>query len=227
MLLVGAITLSGSPSEKARKLRQQSRMTTSRPITRTWSRSTSSVNGCFSELESKARKVLASENVDAKDVSFLRHMDMRYAGQGYELKIEIPNRELESGDVETINASFYREHERAYGYAARSEATEVVVLRLTAIGKIKRPKLRRLGEDSTDAAGEVVKNERPVFFAEVGESVPCKVYDRYRLKRGNRILGPAILEEVDSTVVIHPDYGAETDVYGNVLIKQRQPTPAL
>ncbi len=181
------------------------------------------VNDCFSELESKARQVLASENVAAEDVSFLHHMDMRYIGQGYELKIGIPNRELKSGDVETINASFYKEHERAYGYAAESEPTEVVVLRLTAIGKIKRPKLRQLEKGNKNAAGEAIKNERPVFFAEVGKTVPCKVYDRYQLKWGNRIWGPAILEEVDSTVVIHPNYRAEIDVYGNVLIQEKQP----
>ena len=181
------------------------------------------VNDCFSELESKGRQVLTSENVAAEDVSFLHHMDMRYVGQGYELKIEIPNRELKSGDVEIINARFYEEHERAYGYAAKSEPTEVVVLRLTAIGKIKRPKLRQLEEGNKNAASEAIKNERPVFFAEVGKTVPCKVYDRYQLKWGNRIWGPAILEEVDSTVVIHPDYRAEIDVYGNVLIQQKQP----
>ena len=181
------------------------------------------LNDCFSELESQARQVLASENVAAEDVSFLHHMDMRYIGQGYELKIEIPNRELKSGDVETINASFYKEHERAYGYAAESEPTEVVVLRLTAIGKIKRPKLRQLGKGNGNGAGEAIKNERPVYFAEAGKAVPCKVYDRYQLKWGDTIWGPAIVEEVDSTVVIHPDYRAEIDVYGNILIQDEQP----
>ncbi len=118
-----------------------------------------------------------------------------------------------------MNAAFYREHERAYGYADDTEPTEAVALRLTAVGKIRQPRLRRLEQGSGDA-GDAVKNERPVHFAECGGAVPCKVYDRYGLKSGDRIAGPAIVEEVDSTVVLHPDYQAEVDLHGNILIRE-------
>ena len=180
------------------------------------------LNRSFSELAERGREVLYSEGIPEEDVTFAHYLDMRYVGQGYELKIEIPNRDLTESDRRTVNAAFYREHERAYGYADDTEPTEAVALRLTAVGKIRQPRLRRLDRGTGDA-GDAVKSERPVHFAERGGAVPCKVYDRYRLKWGDRILGPAIVEEVDSTVVLHPDYRADVDLHGNILIQDGQP----
>jgi N-methylhydantoinase A len=177
------------------------------------------VNQTFHEMERKGRQVLASEGVHGSSMSFVRHLDLRYVGQSYELKIEIPNQDLEPGDEEQLNSAFFKEHERAYGYAATSEPTEIVNLRMTALGAIQRPQLRQLkqaGRDSTKA----IKGERKVYFAEAGEMVRCRVYDRYRLEAGNWLEGPAIVEEIDSTVVIHPHYLAEVDRYGNILIQE-------
>ena len=71
------------------------------------------------------------------------------------------------------------------------------------------------------AAGSVVGiGSQNVHFAESGGALCCRVYDRYRLRCGNRIPGPAIVEEVDSTVVIHPGYDARVDGYGNLLIEE-------
>ena len=177
------------------------------------------LNRSFSELAERGKEVLFSEGISEEDITFAHHLDMRYVGQGYELKIEIPTRDLTEDDKDFVNAAFYREHERAYGYADDTEPTESVALRLTAIGGIRQPRLHRL-ETGTGDAGDAVKNERPVYFAECGDSVPCKVYNRYRLKSGDRITGPAIVEEVDSTIVLHPDYRADVDLHGNILIQE-------
>jgi N-methylhydantoinase A len=177
------------------------------------------LNKSFREMEERGRQVLASEGVRDSGMSFTHHLDMRYVGQSYELKIEISRRDLGPGDEEVLNAAFFKEHERAYGYAATSEPTEVVNLRLAAVGAIKRPQLRQLRPGGADSS-EAIKGERAVYFAEVGEMMDCKVYDRYGLEWGNHIRGPAIVEEMDSTVVIHPGYCAEVDRYGNILIQE-------
>ncbi len=177
------------------------------------------VNAVFADFESKARAVLASEGIKAEDTSFVRHFDMRYVGQSYELRVDAPSRSLAAADLPALNQAFFREHERAYGYAATTEPTEVVNLRLTAIGGIRRPALRKLATSGPDCAS-AVKHKRPVYFSEAGGQLDCKVYDRYRLLCGNRISGPAIVEELDSTTVIHPGYFAEVDVYGNLLIQE-------
>jgi len=178
------------------------------------------VNRTFGEMARKGRQVLVSEGIVHASMSFVRFLDMRYIGQSYELKVEIPIRDLEPGDEEELNSAFFKEHERAYCYAASSQPTEVVNLRMTATRAITRPKLRKL-EQAGAQSSEAIKGERDVYFAEAERKIRCRVYDRYRLKSGNRIEGPAIVEEVDATVVIHPDYLLDIDTYGNILIQER------
>jgi len=177
------------------------------------------VNSSFQEMIAKGREVLDSEGIQRSGMSFTRYLDMRYVGQSYELKIEIPDRDLVPEDEKELNSAFFREHERAYGYAAITEPTEVVNLRMTAAGAIRRPELRQLNFGGTDGA-IAVKGERQVYFSELGGMLSCKVYDRYKLDCGNQIKGPAIVEEIDATTVIHPGYFANVDRYGNLLIQE-------
>jgi len=116
-----------------------------------------------------------------------------------------------------VLAGFHAEHERAYGFAARAEATEVVNIRVTAIGKMPRPALsERQRASSTPSA---TSESRPVYFAEVDGFVECAIVNRYGLTDGDRVAGPAIVEEFDSTTVIHPGYAALVDGFGNLLIR--------
>ena len=173
----------------------------------------------YQSFERQARDVLHSEGISEADISFARSLDMRYVGQSYELRVEAPSRDLKPGDEAALNAAFFEAHQRAYGYAEASEPTEVVNLRLTALGRIRRPQLRRLAPGGDDSA-EAVKGMRQVYFSEAGKHVSCKIYDRYRLRCGNSIPGPAIVEEKDSTTVIHPDCRAAVDEYGNLMIQE-------
>jgi N-methylhydantoinase A len=191
---------------------------------RTYMRQTDKVdfqklNQLYQQLETQASQVLSEEGVVGDDVRFLRFIDMRYVGQSYELKIDVPQGDLRIGDELNLNAAFFKAHEQAYGYADTTEPTEVVSLRLTAIGAIRRPELSQLEQGEQDSE-DAVKGERDVYFSEVGKMVRCKVYSRYLLKGANKVVGPAIVEEIDSTVVIHPNYFADIDAYGNILIRE-------
>ena len=179
----------------------------------------STANSVFHDFETKAGEVLTAEGVSGENISFARSLDMRYVGQSYELRVDAPPHDLQPGDEAQLSTAFFQAHERAYGYASAEEPIEVVNLRLTATGKIRRPALRRFeaGGENSDSA---VKGERPVYFSETSDYVACRVYDRYRLLAGNRLHGPAIVEELDSTVVIHPDYHAEVDLHGNLIIQE-------
>ena len=177
------------------------------------------VNRLFEEMEGQGGKVLAAEGINGNAMRFTRYVDMRYVGQSYELMIEARNGELEPADIGRLNQAFFRQHERAYGYAVTTEPTEVVNLRVTATGLITRPQLRRVPAGDADSSA-AIKGKREVYFSEAGRRASCKVYDRYKLRAGNWIDGPAIIEEADSTVVIHPGFGAGVDAYGNILIQE-------
>ncbi|MCY3775639.1 MAG: hypothetical protein OXH11_06625 [Candidatus Aminicenantes bacterium] len=167
-------------------------------------------------MEEQGREVLRRERLAEGDISFQRQIEMRYAGQSYELPIECPGSRVAAAELEDVVERFHVEHDRAYGHGYPDQPIELVNFRLTALGAIQKPRLREIlpanGAPASAAA------ERPVYFGSHGEFVPTAIYDRARLKAGHRIEGPAIVEEIDSTTLVQPGYRVDVDRYGNLLI---------
>ncbi len=176
------------------------------------------IAGIWQDFEERGRAVLASEGIPGSEMRFLRHMDMRYCGQSYELTVECPGGAIDSQYLERVERRFFKQHQDVYGYAADDEPTECVNIALTAVGKIRRPALRTLEFGSPDPSA-ALKEIRDVYFPSTGLR-PCSAYDRYRLRQGNVVTGPAIIEEYDSTVVVNPGYFADVDQFGNLLIQK-------
>lgn len=182
------------------------------------------VEKTYQVLTEQGRKSLEREGMSPEDITFVRQVDMRYVGQSYELTVALP--EGASEHVEsTLSApellraleAFHMEHDRAYGYSALDEPVELVNLRLTAIGQINKPRQRELEGGDRNAA-KAQKATRPVYFAEKNCYVDCPIYNRYRLDGGCVLTGPAIVEEIDSTTVIHTGYQAAVDRFGNLIL---------
>jgi N-methylhydantoinase A len=175
------------------------------------------VEAVFAELELTGADELEREGLSRDAIEFTRQIDMRYVGQSYELTIPAPGR-FEAGSVTELLERFHAEHDRSYGFSAPTEPTECVSLRLTAVGRIAKPPLQPVASGSLPSP----KEHRPVYFAESGDYVDCPIYDRYALPSGVRITGPGIVEEFDSTTVIHPAYAAEIETYGNLIIRREK-----
>ena len=173
----------------------------------------------FRRMRAEGEEALSREGVGPGEMVFLYQADMRYAGQSYELTIPLPDGGLAPERLTGVIDRFHREHERAYGFKADGEPVEFVALRLSAIGSISRPRTVELTSSGGDLAA-ALKTSRAVYFAESGGRVDCPVYDRYRLQPDFELRGPAIVEEVDSTTVIHPGYRAVVDRYGNLLLQR-------
>ena len=173
----------------------------------------------FERMVSDGRGALAREGVGNEEMRFVRQADVRYVGQSYELTIPLPEgvlgEVLGDREVAEVLGRFHTEHERAYGFMAEEEPVEFVALRLSAIGEISKPKVREVGE-GVGGSDSAVKEVRRVYFAESGGYVDCRVYDRYKLRCGDVIEGPGIVEEVDSTVVVHPRWRGDVDGFGNL-----------
>ena len=178
---------------------------------------TAAMEETYQELEAQGGASLEREEVRPEDISFLRQVDMRYVGQSYELTVPLPAEQLDASKIDRVLEQFHVEHDRAYGYSAPTEPVEFVNLRLTAIGKIAKPRLRELEGNNTDIAA-AQKATRSVYFAESDSYVECPIFDRYRLGPGCVLTGPAIVEEIDSTTVIHPGYSAQVDRFGNLIL---------
>jgi N-methylhydantoinase A len=148
----------------------------------------------------------------------LGSVDLRYHGQSFELPIAVPPGALTPADIARLRAEFDAAHERAYGYAAPEDAVELVNVRLAAIGVTPRPRRAPLPEGPRDPAG-ALKGTREVWFAEIGGWRKTNVLDRTKLRNGNVIAGPAIVEEHDASTLVHPGWEAAVDAHGSLLLR--------
>jgi N-methylhydantoinase A len=167
------------------------------------------VESTFADLERAGAAELRREGVADDAIEFVRQIDLRYVGQSYELTIP-------AGDG--LVERFHDEHDRTYGFSAPAEPVECVSLRLTSVGRIAKPPLRRA------AAGTPAepKEHRNVYFAEAAGYVECPIYDRYALPAGATLPGPVVIEEFDSTTVVHPGFGVQVDDVGNLIIEKEE-----
>jgi len=161
-----------------------------------------------------AAKALASEKVAAADMDFAYQVDVRYHGQGLRLTVDVDLKRLEKQGLDAIRRPFDEEHTRLFTFALPLEH-EFVALRAVVQGKgisIRRQAIARGG--SSPAAAAVGRQKSYMD----GKDCTATVYDRALLKAGNRIAGPAIVMEMDSTTVILPKHHGKVDAYGNILI---------
>jgi len=176
------------------------------------------VNEILEALREQAEAWLKREKIAALESRVEWAVDMRYAGQDFELPVPAMVGPIAAPDLEILAERFHAAHERVYGYGAPHAPTEMVSYRLVLRALMPKPVLPRSAAAGPDASA-AIRGERPVFFEEAGGFVPCPVYDRGRLRSGNRMGGPAIVEQMDATTVVHPGQEARVDEYRNLLIE--------
>jgi len=141
-----------------------------------------------------------------------REIRMRYAGQWRSLDVACP-RPFE--DIDAVEERFHREHERAYAYSDEDQPVEIYGLRVTGRGLVEKPEFPDIGDGDVAAART---DTREAYFTDVGEYVETDIYDRTLLGEGDTFEGPAVVEQMDSTIVVPPGASAEVDEIGNVII---------
>ncbi len=171
----------------------------------------------FTELEARARADVESEGLDPAAAVLGREMDLRYTGQGYELRVALDGiGKLDADGLKQARALFDARHEQIHGHAAAEKAVEVVSYRVRA--RVPQPHVRptELPATTTDIAA-AKKGTRKVWFdAATATEVP--VYERERLGRGATLIGPAIVEQMDATTIIPQGWQAEVDRQGNLIL---------
>ncbi|HET9399545.1 MAG TPA: hydantoinase/oxoprolinase family protein [Candidatus Acidoferrales bacterium] len=165
----------------------------------------------FARLESRGRSELRREQFAARSISMQRFFDVRYVGQAYELTVPAGEKFL---------ADFHRLHERRYGYSDPKRATEIVNVRLRAIGIAEKPNLNRLPARNISSSRHLasIADSRSVSFS--GRSLQTRIYDRAKLMARDRFSGPAVVTEYSGTTVIPPDWTARVDEWGNLLLER-------
>jgi len=169
----------------------------------------------IAELKDQATAWFDREGVGTQSRSIELVLDARYVGQNFELAISLGNIDARP-NASAIKERFFAEHERAYGFHNPSDPIEVINFRLIAVGKLRHP-VTRPGDRRTSGA-PAESSRRPVWFSAVAPH-DTPIYDRATLAPGDTIVGPAVIEQFDSTTLLFPGDRATADPYLNLVVE--------
>jgi N-methylhydantoinase A len=177
------------------------------------------LDGIFAELERQGREAIATAAFPPKAVLVQRSMDMRYVGQEHVVTVDIALEHFASRDREAIKRVFDEEHQRRYAISAPEEPVEIASLRATVTGVTHKPPLKAIQRGAAEAPDDAHTDDREVYFTSLGEFRSVPTFSRVLLLAGNRIMGPAIIEEHASTTVLMPNDALQVDAFGNLDIR--------
>jgi N-methylhydantoinase A len=185
-------------------------------VTRQSKLDVSALQSVIDDLARQADAALQREGFAVASRRFEVTADLRYVGQAFEVRVDLPSCVLSLEVAEGAAAAFHDEHRRLYGYDFRHDPrqeVEWVNLRVSGVGPIRKPELRRVHRGHGAEAARL--GTRKVYFDNWVET-PC--FERSHLGSGDRVVGPAVVEEFSSTLPLHPGFAAEVDDFGNLVI---------
>ena len=171
----------------------------------------------FAELEQEGRAAIAASAISPRDITVQRALDMRYVGQEHSVTVEIPRHHFENGDRQAIKNLFDAVHAQRYGTSAPDEPAEIASLRTTVTGIVDKPGLEQIAKGDATPPKAAQTGSRKAFFQDIG-FVDTSTFARAALLAGNRIEGPALIEEHASTTVVLPGERVDVDALGNLII---------
>ncbi len=178
------------------------------------------INALFCEIEVKGVTHLASDGFAKKDIAVKRSMDMRYVGQVHECTVDIDTFEINAKTMAKVIDAFHKRHEELYTYSEKHNAVEVVNIESTVFGRIEKPKLPKYSKLGTAKAA--LNGYRKAIFDASGKTTKTPIYDGEKLGVGAKVSGPAIIEEITTTIVIEPGWAAVLDATGSYVITAKK-----
>lgn len=175
----------------------------------------------YTDQRAELRQRLLDDGVADEDISITHALDCRYVGQGYELRVSLPEQKLDESVLRDVVEEFHQIHEREYGHCFRGDPVELVNLRTTAVGK--SPRMETLSgltppaklDDARLGAGS------GLFRVNSGlEAASVAFFDRWRLPYGVPVQGAAVIFQRDTTILVPPHWFAERDDAENLILKR-------
>jgi len=177
------------------------------------------IDRLFEQIEAQGVKHLVADGFTKSAIRIERSLDMRYVGQVHECTVEIGNYASDAKALEKVKAAFHKRHEELYTYSEPHNSVEVVNIESTLYGHVDKPQPPRVKKGLP--AAKAINGRRKAIFAANGKLVGTPVYDGSKLGAGATIKGPAIIEEVTTTIVIEPKWSARLDVSGSYVISRK------
>jgi N-methylhydantoinase A len=174
------------------------------------------IEAAFASLEAEGAAMLDRAGIARERRRFERTIDARYARQSYELSVPAPAGRIDAAAVAKIATAFHARHAQTYGHDNRTEPVQLVSLRLAAVGTIPPLTVR---QPPAPAGSDAVKDRREVWFRSKG-ALAATVLDRARMPEGALQVGPAVIESLDSTILVPPGWQACMDAQGFVIMTE-------
>jgi len=175
------------------------------------------VNGLLDTLEKKAKAQMDRDGIAISRRRFQFSIDMRHRGQINEVEVRLPEKRLKSAIAFALRSRFYARYEQLYGRGSsyREARLEIVTLRLRATAATPHPTLSRAKRLSAKIDIKAGLSKRDIYWADLKKTARTPIYDGALLAPGNRVVGPAVIETTDTTVVVHPRRSLKVDAFGN------------
>ncbi len=170
----------------------------------------------YRSMEEEGLAAVEQSAVRPESVVIERAADMRYVGQEHAVTVDLSRNSFEKGDRQAIKRHFDEIHAVRYGTSAPAEPADLVSLRVTVLGTMRKPPSNAVGEGQETPEPNALRTHKDVYFKSAGGFVSTAAYKRELLCSGNLIAGPALIEEHASTTVIQPGDDVLVDAYGNL-----------
>lgn len=177
------------------------------------------VTAQFEELEGRVTERLVGEGFGPDTIDLTHFVDMRYGGQAYEIRVPLnASGDEKSALLSDAITAFHISHKDLYGYSYEGrEPVELVNVGVTGLGLLQRPKIP-VAEPGDKSPETALRRTTEVYFPQSRGKVSCPIYVRAKLRSGNVIAGPAIVEQYDSTTVINPEWHGRLDEWGSLVL---------
>jgi N-methylhydantoinase A len=183
-------------------------------------------NALFAEMQAEGNALLEASGVPSGDITHTREVDMRYVGQGHEIRVPLSGMSdpvtgaLSEADESTLHERFKQVYMEHYERLGPPVPLEIINWRVVSSGPKPNVTLNIASSGTTDPA-QAIKGKRMAYFPEAEGYVETTVYDRYKLAQSARLTGPAIIEERESTVIVGPDAQCHIDAQHNLVVDMR------
>jgi N-methylhydantoinase A len=172
-------------------------------------------------MEEEGRALLLETGADPGQITALAAADMRHVGQGFEIPVKLPSMKLSAADLPAIRESFFASYRERFGRALTDLPIEALSWRVACLAPGRDIQLAEVANTATESftdAARAARGMRDVLFEGIGW-LPCQVYDRYALAPGASFMGPALVEERESTCVIGPEAKVSVDSFRNLVVE--------
>ena len=176
----------------------------------------------YGEMQAEGDTLLDAEHIDASMRTYVAKIDCRYVKQYHEVSFQVGLDAIAAGDLDTIATAFHAEHNRMYGYSLEEQETavEIINIRLQAIGVTEKPAYQAETFAGTDASA-ARKGERRIYVPEKAQFQTAPVYDGHATKFGYRITGPALIEQVNTAILVSAAFDCVCDKFGSFALYLR------